>query len=161
MKRLPTTPQNKTDKVSNVVVVDIEVYSTTGGQSSMATPADAVAKLSAKPTAHHATSGKKIVSIVCEKGAMGHPLTAEQKESNRLKSKDCYRVEHVFGFQEQTMRGLVFRGGGLVRAKANIALTNLVYNMCRLVQIKRYQLSLIKVKHVDNQYSPPPQKCCK
>ncbi|MCQ2294252.1 MAG: hypothetical protein MJZ67_01240, partial [Bacteroidales bacterium] len=32
----------------------------TGGQSSKATPAGAVAKLSAKPTAHHATSGKKI-----------------------------------------------------------------------------------------------------
>jgi len=27
----------------------------------------------------------------------------------------------------------------MVRAKANIALTNLVYNMCRLVQIKKYQ----------------------
>ena len=28
----------------------------------------------------------------------------------------------------------------MVRAKANIALTNLVYNMCRLVQIKKYQV---------------------
>ena len=44
----------------NVVVVDTEVYSNTGGQSSKATPAGAVAKLSAEPTAHHATSGKKI-----------------------------------------------------------------------------------------------------
>ncbi len=44
----------------NVVVVDTEVYSNTGGQSSKATPVGAVAKLSAKPTAHHATSGKKI-----------------------------------------------------------------------------------------------------
>ena len=60
----------------NVVVVDTEVYSNTGGQSSNEQnfqwtlphqarqpkhcPAGAVAKLSAKPTAHHATSGKKI-----------------------------------------------------------------------------------------------------
>ena len=60
----------------NVVVVDTEVYSNTGGQSSNEQnfqwtlphqarqpkhcPAGAVAKLSAKPTTHHATSGKKI-----------------------------------------------------------------------------------------------------
>ena len=88
---------------------------------------------------------KHMTPIICEKGTKGQPLTAEHRESNRLKSKDRCRVEHVFGFQEQTMRGLVFRGVGMVRAKANIALTNLVYNMCNLVQIKRYQPSLIKM----------------
>ena len=46
------TPLNKDIEVSNVVVVDTEVYSNTGGQSSKATPAGAVAKF--------ATSGKKI-----------------------------------------------------------------------------------------------------
>ena len=40
------------DAMSNVVVVDTEVYSNTGGQSSKATPAGAVAKF--------ATSDKKI-----------------------------------------------------------------------------------------------------
>ncbi len=44
---------------------------------------------------------------------------------------------------EQTMGGLIFRGVGLIRAKANIALTNLVYNMCRLVQIKKYKPTLM------------------
>ena len=73
----------------------------------------------------------------------GNLLTEEQKERNRQKSKVRSRVEHVFGFMEQTMGGLVFRGVGMVRAKANIALTNLVYNMCRLVQIKKYQPNLI------------------
>ena len=76
--------------------------------------------------------------VICEKGTKGHPLTDEQKESNRQKSKTRCRVEHVFGFMEQTMGGLVFRGVGIIRAKANIALTNLVYNMCRLVQIRKY-----------------------
>ena len=61
-----------------------------------------------------------------------------QKESNRKKSKVRCRVEHVFGYMEQSMRGLVFRGVGIVRAKANIAMTNLVYNMCRLAQIIKY-----------------------
>ena len=52
----------------------------------------------------------------------------------------------MLGFMEQTMEGLVFRGVGMVRAKANIALTNLVYNMCRLVQIKKYQPNLIAIQ---------------
>ena len=86
---------------------------------------------------------KHMTPIICEKGRRGHPLTEEQKERNRQKSKVRSRVEHVFGFMEQTMGGLIFRGVGLIRAKANIALTNLVYNMCRLVQIKKYQPDLI------------------
>ena len=76
----------------------------------------------------------------------GNLLTEEQKERNRQKSKVRSRVEHVFGFMEQTMGGLVFRGVGMVRAKANIALTNLVYNMCRLVQINKYQPNLIAMQ---------------
>ena len=79
-------------------------------------------------------------------GRRGHPLTEEQKERNRQKSKVRSRVEHVFGFMEQTMGGLIFRGVGLIRAKANIALTNLVYNMCRLVQIKKYQPDLMEAQ---------------
>ena len=79
-----------------------------------------------------------IVPIVCEKGYRGHPLTEKQKENNRKKSSIRSRVEHVFGFMEQTMHGgLIFRGVGIMRAKANIAMTNLVYNMCRLGQVVR------------------------
>lgn len=58
-------------------------------------------------------------------------------------------MEHVFGFMEQSMHGLVFRGVGLVRAKANISFTNLINNLYRLVQIKQYHLELIK--RCDNQ----------
>ena len=47
--------------------------------------------------------------IVCEKGYRDHPLTEAQKESNRRKSKVRCRVEHVFGFMVQSLRGLVFR----------------------------------------------------
>ena len=89
---------------------------------------------------------KHMTPIICEKGRRGHPLTEEQKERNRQKSKVRSRVEHVFGFMEQTMGGLIFRGVGMMRAKANIALTNLVYNMCRLVQIKKYQPYLIVIQ---------------
>lgn len=76
--------------------------------------------------------------IICERGYRSQPLTEAQKESNRKKSKVRCRVEHVFGYMEQSMRGLVFRGVGIVRAKANIAMTNLVYNMCRLAQVIKY-----------------------
>ena len=41
-------------------------------------------------------------------------------------------------FMERSMKGLFFRGVGMVRATFYIGFTNLVYNMCRLVQIKRY-----------------------
>ena len=89
---------------------------------------------------------KHMTPIICEKGKRGHPLTDEQKERNRQKSKVRSRVEHVFGFMEQTMGGLVFRGVGMIRAKANIALTNLVYNMCRLMQIKKYHPNFIVIQ---------------
>ncbi|MBR1516712.1 MAG: transposase [Bacteroidales bacterium] len=75
---------------------------------------------------------KHMTPIICEKGKIGHPLTDEQKERNRQKSKVRSRVEHVFGFVEQTMGRLNFRGVGMIRAKATIALTKLVYNMCQL-----------------------------
>lgn len=76
--------------------------------------------------------------IICEKGYRNHPLTEEQKASNRKKSKVRSRVEHVFGFIERSMHGLVFRGVGLIRAKACVAMTNLTYNIARLTQIYRY-----------------------
>jgi IS5 family transposase len=37
-----------------------------------------------------------MVNKVNEKGYRGHPLTEEQKENNRIKSKTRARVEHVF-----------------------------------------------------------------
>lgn len=81
---------------------------------------------------------KEVNPIICEKGYRNHPLTDEQKASNREKSKIRSRVEHVFGFIEGSMGGMVCRAIGIVRAKACVALTNLTYNIARLVQIRRY-----------------------
>ena len=89
---------------------------------------------------------KLMTPTICEKGRRDHPLTEEQKERNQQNSKVRSCAEDVFGFMEQTMGGLIIRGGGLIRAKANIALTNLVYNMCRLVQIKKNQPNLIAIQ---------------
>ena len=55
-------------------------------------------------------------------------LTEGQKESNREKSRTRCRVEHIFGFMENTMHRLYIRTVGLVRATAVIGLINLTYN---------------------------------
>ncbi len=49
----------------------------------------------------------KMKNKVKEKGYHNKPLTDEQKASNKEKSKIRVRVEHVFGFMEQSMNGLI------------------------------------------------------
>lgn len=79
----------------------------------------------------------KVKNKVNEKGYRNKPLTEEQKVNNREKSKIRSRVEHVFGFMEQSMNGLMIRSIGIVRATGIIGLINLTYNLCRYEQIVR------------------------
>ena len=81
--------------------------------------------------------------IICEKGHRNNPLTEEQKRNNRVKSKDRCRIEHIFGFVERAMSGSFVRSIGMVRAKAANALTNLVCNIFRYVQIVNYHPQFI------------------
>lgn len=76
---------------------------------------------------------------VHEKGYRNRPLTEAQNANNKIKSKTRVRVEHVFGFMEQSMNGLFLRCVGLVRATGIIGLINLTYNLFRFEQIKRLQ----------------------
>ena len=64
-------------------------------------------------------------------------LTELEQLGNYYKSKTRVRVEHVFAFMTKSMQGLTLRSIGMKRAKFNIGLTNLVYNMCRYQWIKR------------------------
>ena len=73
-------------------------------------------------------------------GARGHPLTEEQKASNRQKSKVRSRGEHPFAFMTCSMGGLIARGIGMVCNTWGIALTNLVYNLARYEHIVRLKL---------------------
>lgn len=66
-----------------------------------------------------------------EKGYRNHPLTDEQKASNKEKSRIRARVEHVFGHMTQSMGGLVVRSIGIFRARCSISLQNLAYNLSR------------------------------
>ena len=74
------------------------------------------------------------------KSKAGKPLTDEQKERNRRKSKIRCRIEHVFGFITVSMHGLTVRSIGIKRAEFNIGLTNLVYNFCRYTILKRKEV---------------------
>lgn len=56
---------------------------------------------------------------------------------NSRRSKIRKRVEHVFGFIQNSMKGKFIRSIGLARATLKIGLMNLVYNVCRYEQLTR------------------------
>lgn len=79
----------------------------------------------------------QIESKVHEKASRNRPLTPAQQSRNKKKSKVRVRVEHTFGFMTQSMGGLVVRGRSLARNMTVIGLINMVYNLCRMVQLKK------------------------
>lgn len=81
-------------------------------------------------------SKAEMINQINEKGYRNNPLTKKQKANNQEKSKVRSRVEHIFGFMENTMKGSLIRTIGIARAQMNIGLTNLTYNICRAVQLK-------------------------
>jgi IS5 family transposase len=92
------------------------------------------------PTIANDLEAKGVIPQICERGTRNHPLTDEQKQSNREKSKVRSRVEHVFAQITGKMGGMKQRCIGFLRNAAEIKLTNLVYNMLRYEQIKRLNL---------------------
>ena len=87
------------------------------------------------------TAKYEMKNKVHEKGYRNKPLTDQQKANNTKKSKIRARVEHVFGFVEQSMNGLVLKSVGMVRASGIIGLINLTYNLFRYEQIKRLEIT--------------------
>ena len=75
-----------------------------------------------------------------EKGTRGHPLTEEQRRSNRERSRVRSRVEHVFGAKLQRAGNLLLRTVGMVRARVKLGLRNLAYNLERYSWLKRFAL---------------------
>jgi IS5 family transposase len=74
---------------------------------------------------------QKARNRINEKGYRNHPLTEKQKENNQKKSSVRARIEHVFAYMTNTMKGLKIRSIGIGRARGNIGMINLVYNMTR------------------------------
>lgn len=79
----------------------------------------------------------KVKSHVHQKGTKANKLTEEQIAGNKGKSSTRARVEHVFGFIEQSMNKLYIRSIGIKRAEGFVALVNLTYNLFRYEQIVR------------------------
>ncbi len=67
-------------------------------------------------------------------------LKADDKMFNKIISKIRVRIEHVFGFVENSMHGSSLRSIGFDRAVLNTDLTNLTYNLLRYEQVKRLNL---------------------
>jgi transposase, IS5 family len=88
---------------------------------------DIVANIKAKAK----KKNRNITLKITEKGYRNTPLTNKQKISNRIKSSVRCRVEHVFGYIVNSMNGMNLRSIGIWRARLNIGLTNLIYNMRR------------------------------
>ena len=78
-----------------------------------------------------------IKNRVHEKGYRNHPLSEKQKEQNKKKSSIRVRVEHIFGFIENSMGGSFIRSIGKMRAEVILGLMNLTYNMFRSEQLIR------------------------
>jgi IS5 family transposase len=85
-------------------------------------------------------AAKQVASQVHERAYRNRPLSEEQKERNRQKSKVRARIEHVFGYMSQAMKGFYLRYIGRRRNAAAIGLINLIYNLARYEQIIRLQL---------------------
>ncbi len=75
-------------------------------------------------------------SKVHRKGKRGKPLSERSKKANTKKSKVRCRVEHVFGSQRD-LRKKAIRSIGIMRARTEIGMMNIVYNMRRLCFLER------------------------
>ena len=92
-----------------------------------------------------ARTQSKHSSQINERAYKGTALTEEQLASNKVKSQTRARVEHVFGYQENSMGGIALRSIGLARAKVGNALKNLTYNLCRVeILIRQKAVSFVR-----------------
>jgi IS5 family transposase len=80
---------------------------------------------------------RRVISRVHEKAYRNQPLTETQIRCNRTKSRIRARVEHVFGYITNSMKGFRIRSIGILRARSIIGLINLAYNIVRSVQLQR------------------------
>jgi IS5 family transposase len=91
------------------------------------------------PTVEAAISKNKMKNCTHEKGYRNKPLTEEQKTNNRKKSSVRVRIEHIFGFVENSMHGSYIRCIGKIRAESQIGLMNLTYNLFRYIQLQKVE----------------------
>ena len=79
-------------------------------------------------------------NCILEKATRNHPLTSEQKQSNKERSRIRCRIEHVFGTMERQLGGIVIRCIGIERAKFQICMKNFIYNIVRYTFLRKASL---------------------
>jgi len=84
---------------------------------------------------------RNLKNEIHHKGYRGQPLSEAKLRVNKKRSRIRARVEHVFGFQQNSLGGKLVRTVGIMRAKAKIGMMNLAYNMKRYVFLQRLGLS--------------------
>lgn len=72
-----------------------------------------------------------VLPRIQKKGSKNKPLTSKERDRNHKLSKTRCRVEHVFGFMRKRFKQVCVRTIGFVRAKRDIVMKNLVYNIHR------------------------------
>jgi IS5 family transposase len=75
-------------------------------------------------------------SQIHERAYRNRPLSEDQTEHNREKSRIRARVEHVFGAWIMGMGGKFLRTIGLANAKVQLGLKNLTYNLIRFTWLE-------------------------
>ena len=81
---------------------------------------------------------------ISEKAYRNKPLTEKQREDNHQKAKLRCRVEHVFAGIVQMVGGTFIRCKNGERAKFNISLMNMLYNMRRVISLRFPTVNRIK-----------------
>ena len=79
----------------------------------------------------------KLKDRVIKRNVKFKKISKWQDTINRKNSKTRVRVEHIFGFCEQSLSGMFSRAVGFARNAAFNTHTCMVYNMCRYEQILR------------------------
>lgn len=85
-------------------------------------------------------------SQIHERAYRNKPLTEAQERANTEKSRVRARVEHVFGYQTNSMGGLFLRSIGVARAVVGVGLMNLTYNLARievLIRLKVFEFDRV------------------
>lgn len=79
---------------------------------------------------------KEMINCVHEKGYRTNSLTEKQELNNTEKSRTRARIEHIFGFMENSMNQMYLQFIGFERINAAIGLMNLTNNMFRKIQLQ-------------------------
>lgn len=97
-----------------------------------------------------------MTSQIHERAYRNRPLSDAQKETNRHKPKILVRIEHVFSYMSQSMKGFNLHYMEKRRNVAAIGLINLIYNLARYVHVARLKLLPLRI-HLQRRPQPQPK----